>query len=56
MALAIDNIKGLNLFDVFQSVLGFSCPADVCGFFDGVLWKGTTARAINGGADAWYGF
>jgi SSS family solute:Na+ symporter len=23
MALAIDNIKGLNLFDVFQSVLGF---------------------------------
>ncbi|MBS1601826.1 MAG: sodium/solute symporter [Bacteroidetes bacterium] len=48
MALAIDNIKGLNLFDVFQSVLGFLAPPMSVAFLLGVLWKGTTARAING--------
>lgn len=48
MALAIDNIKGLNLFDVFQSVLGFLAPPMSVAFLMGVLWKGTTARAING--------
>ncbi|HEY4335964.1 MAG TPA: sodium:solute symporter, partial [Puia sp.] len=47
MALAIDNIKGLNLFDVFQSVLGFLAPPMSVAFLLGVLWKGTTARAIN---------
>jgi len=48
MALAIDNIKGLNLFDVFQSVLGFLAPPMSVAFLLGVLWKGTTAKAING--------
>ncbi|HVS95357.1 MAG TPA: hypothetical protein VHE54_02695, partial [Puia sp.] len=48
MALAIDNIKGLNLFDVFQSVLGFLAPPMSVAFLLGILWKGTTARAING--------
>jgi SSS family transporter len=48
MALAIDNIKGLNLFDVFQSVLGFLAPPMSVAFLLGVLWKKTTSRAING--------
>ncbi|HEY4108830.1 sodium:solute symporter family transporter [Puia sp.] len=48
ITLAIDNIKGLNLFDVFQSVLGFLAPPMSVAFLLGVLWKGTTARAING--------
>ena len=48
MALAIDNIKGLNLFDVFQSVLGFLAPPMSVAFLLGVLWRGATARAING--------
>ncbi|MBS1660550.1 MAG: sodium/solute symporter [Bacteroidetes bacterium] len=48
MALAIDNIKGLNLFDVFQSVLGFLAPPMSVAFLLGVLWKGTSSKAING--------
>ena len=48
MALAIDNIRGLNLFDVFQSVLGFLAPPMSAAFLLGILWKGATARAING--------
>jgi SSS family transporter len=48
ITLAIDNIRGLNLFDVFQSVLGFLAPPMSVAFLLGVLWKGTTARAING--------
>lgn len=48
VTLAIDNIKGLNLFDVFQSVLGFLAPPMSVAFLFGVLWKRTSARAING--------
>ncbi len=48
VTLAIDNIKGLNLFDVFQSVLGFLAPPMSVAFLLGVLWKGATSRAING--------
>jgi SSS family transporter len=48
IALAIDNIKGLNLFDVFQSVLGFLAPPMSVAFLWGILWKRTSARAING--------
>ena len=48
VTLAIDNIKGLNLFDVFQSVLGFLAPPMSVAFLWGVLWKGTSSRAING--------
>jgi alpha-L-rhamnosidase len=47
VTLAIDNIKGLNLFDVFQSVLGFLAPPMSVAFLWGILWKRTTPRAIN---------
>jgi SSS family solute:Na+ symporter len=47
LTLAIDQIKGLNLFDVFQSVLGFLAPPMSVAFLFGVLWKRTTSRAIN---------
>jgi SSS family solute:Na+ symporter len=44
---AIDSIKGLNLFDVFQAVLGFIAPPMSVVFLLGVLWKKTTALAAN---------
>ena len=47
MALAIDNIKGLNLFDIFQSVLGFIAPPLSVVFLLTVFWKRTTQRAVN---------
>ena len=47
MALAIDAIKGLNLFDVFQSVLGFIAPPLAVVFLLTVFWKRTTKRAVN---------
>lgn len=47
MALAIDGIKGLNLFDVFQAVLGFLAPPMSVVFLLGVLWKRTTTKAAN---------
>ena len=48
VALAIDNIKGLNLFDVFQSVLGFIAPSLAVVFLLSVFWKRTTKKAVNG--------
>jgi len=47
MALAIDNIKGLNLFDIFQSVLGFIAPSLSVVFLLSVFWKRTTRKAVN---------
>lgn len=47
MTLVIDSIKGLNLFDVFQAVLGFIAPPMTVVFLFGVLWKRTTTRAAN---------
>ncbi|MDR6561991.1 MULTISPECIES: sodium:solute symporter family transporter [unclassified Arcicella] len=47
MALAIDSIKGLNLFDVFQSVLGFIAPPLAVVFLLTVFWKRTTKKAVN---------
>jgi SSS family solute:Na+ symporter len=48
VALAIDLLKDrLNLFNVFQSVLGFLAPPMTVAFLFGVLWKRTTAKAIN---------
>ena len=47
MALAIDSIKGLNLFDVFQSVLGFIAPPLSVVFLLSVFWKRTTRKAVN---------
>ncbi|MEP6747397.1 MAG: sodium/solute symporter [Bacteroidota bacterium] len=46
-ALAIDNIKGLNLFDIFQSVLGFIAPSLSVVFLLSVFWKRTTKKAVN---------
>lgn len=47
IALGIDSIKGLNLFDVFQAVLGFLAPPLSVVFLFGVLWKKTTSKAAN---------
>jgi len=47
VALAIDNIKGLNLFDIFQSVLGFIAPSLSVVFLLSVFWKRTTRKAVN---------
>ncbi|MCM8568456.1 sodium:solute symporter [Gramella jeungdoensis] len=47
VTLAINSIKGLNLFDVFQSILGFIAPPMSVVFLFGVMWKKTTTRAVN---------
>ena len=47
IALAIDGIRGLNLFNVFQSVLGFLAPPMSVTFLFAVFWKKTSRRAIN---------
>lgn len=47
ITIAIDSIKGLNLFNVFQSVLGFIAPPMAAVFLFGVFWKRTTTRAAN---------
>ncbi|WP_423128272.1 sodium:solute symporter [Gaoshiqia sp. Z1-71] len=47
LTLAINSIKGLNLFDIFQAILGFIAPPMAVVFLFGVLWKRTTTRAVN---------
>jgi SSS family solute:Na+ symporter len=47
MAIAIDSIKGLKLFDVFQAVLGFIAPPLAVVFLLSVFWKRTTRKAVN---------
>lgn len=47
MAIAIDSIKGLNLFDVFQAILGFIAPPLSVVFLLAVFWKRTTRMAVN---------
>ena len=47
LTVAIDSIKGLNLFNVFQSVLGFIAPPMSAVFLLGVFWKRTTTCAAN---------
>ena len=47
MTVAIDAIKGLNLFNVFQSVLGFIAPPMAAVFLLGIFWKRATMRAAN---------
>lgn len=47
ITLAIDSIKGLNLFDIFQSILGFIAPPMAVVFLFGVLWKRTSSKAAN---------
>ena len=48
MAIAIDNIRGQNLFNIFQSVLGFLAPSLAVVFLLSVFWKRTTKKAVNG--------
>lgn len=47
LTVAIDSIKGLNLFNVFQSVLGFIAPPMTAVFILGIFWRRTTTRAAN---------
>lgn len=47
MTLAIDSIRGLNLFDIFQSILGFIAPPMSVVFLFGVLYPKTTTKAAN---------
>ncbi|WP_324673572.1 sodium:solute symporter family transporter [Hymenobacter sp. GOD-10R] len=47
VALAIDSVKGLNLFDVFQAVLGFIAPPLAVVFLLTVFWRRTTQLAVN---------
>ena len=47
ITVAIDSIKGLNLFNIFQSVLGFIAPPMAAVFLLGVFWKRTTTLAAN---------
>jgi SSS family solute:Na+ symporter len=47
MAVAIDNIKGQNLFNIFQAVLGFLAPSLSVVFLLSVFWKHTTKKAVN---------
>jgi len=47
ICIAIDSIRGLNLFNIFQSVLGFIAPPMSAVFVMGVFWKRCTTRAAN---------
>ena len=47
ITVAIDSIHGLNLFNVFQSVLGFIAPPMAAVFLFGIFWKKTSTRAAN---------
>ncbi|HRN46397.1 MAG TPA: sodium/solute symporter [Niabella sp.] len=47
IAIAIDNIKGLKLFDIFQAVLGFIAPPLAVVFLLAVFWKKTSRKAVN---------
>ena len=43
LTVAIDSIHGLNLFNIFQSVLSFIAPPMAAVFLLGVFWHRTTA-------------
>jgi SSS family solute:Na+ symporter len=45
--MAINSIQGLNLFNIFQSVLGFIAPPMSAVFLLGIFWKRTTTTAAN---------
>lgn len=47
ITVAIDSIKGLDLFNIFQSVLGFIAPPMAAVFLFGVFWEKTTTAAAN---------
>jgi len=47
MAIALDNVQGKTLFDIFQSILGYLAPPLAVTFLLTVFWKGTTRLAVN---------
>jgi solute:Na+ symporter, SSS family len=47
MAIALDNVKGKTLFDIFQSILGYLAPPLAVTFLLSVFWKRTTKLAVN---------
>ncbi|MCF0244891.1 MAG: sodium/solute symporter [Bacteroidaceae bacterium] len=47
ITIAIYNIKGLDFFNIFQSVLGFIAPPMAAVFLMGVFWKRTSTSAAN---------
>lgn len=47
IALSVDKIKGLDLFSLFQAILGFLAPPISAVFMIGVLWKKATPLAAN---------
>lgn len=47
MAIALDNIQGKTLFDIFQSILGYLAPPLAVTFLLTVFWKRTTRLAVN---------
>ncbi len=47
ITIAVDSIQGMNLFNVFQSVLGFIAPPMAAVFVMGVFWKRCTTLAAN---------
>lgn len=49
IALALDRIKGMDLFSLFQAILGYLAPPMTALFLTGVLWKRTTTIAANTG-------
>ncbi len=47
ITIAIYNIKGIDFFNIFQSVLGFIAPPMAAVFLMGVFWKKTSSLAAN---------
>ncbi len=47
MAIALDNIQGKTLFDIFQSILGYLAPPLAVTFLLSVFWKRTTKLAVD---------
>ncbi len=47
ITIAVDNIKGMDLFNVFQSVLSFIAPPMAAVFVMGVFWRKCTTLAAN---------
>jgi SSS family solute:Na+ symporter len=47
LTVAINSIQGLNLFNIFQSVLSFIAPPMSAVFLLGIFWKRTTTNAAN---------
>lgn len=47
LALAISKLEGMDLFSLFQAILGFLAPPLSAVFLIGVLWKRATAKAAN---------